>query len=63
MENPKDDRTTRDAETCWENSMKAGAKLAQVRGDKRQFDIIVLATGFGGERDSTKHHDSLLLAK
>jgi hypothetical protein len=34
---------------------EGGRQLAQVRGDKRPFDIIILAIGFGDERDSTKH--------
>lgn len=32
-----------------------GAASPHVRGDKRQFDIIILAIGFGDERRSSKH--------
>src|SRR5271169_5996521 len=32
---------------------EGGRQLAQIRGDKQQFDIIILAIGFGDERDSS----------
>ena len=40
-------------EVEWVGEKYESGQVERVRGDKRQFDIVILAIGFGNERDST----------
>jgi len=42
-------------EVEWVGEKYVHSATPQIRGEKRQFDIIILAIGFGGERESPKH--------